>query len=154
MFFFFFCQKCVLTQFFLKRLIFISEKATFFFGKFFPVVSRTWLELRSEFFWARNLGFRPKNPFLPYDPNFGQRPIFSPLRKGSFHTLGTVLRLFVPELRQLPKKKLDGRDKKIFSLPTVRALSASNSPSTLSVRAGQEILFVQKFKVYFRVTAI
>ena len=36
----------------LKRLIFIWEKATFFFEQLFRVVARTWLELRSEFFWC------------------------------------------------------------------------------------------------------
>ena len=71
---------------FLKRLIFILEKGTFFFfEQLSRFVARTWLELRSEF-------------FLPYDPNFGQQPICSPGRDRSFPTVGAIFRLFVPEL--------------------------------------------------------
>ena len=44
---------------FLKSLMFILEKGTFFFEQLFPVVARTWLEL--SFFFARNLGFWPQN---------------------------------------------------------------------------------------------
>ena len=50
---------------FLKRLIFIWEKATFFFEQLFPVVARTWFPLRSEsFFWG------PKSRFLAEKSNF------------------------------------------------------------------------------------
>ena len=41
-----------------KLLIFILEKATFFFKQLFLVVARTWLESRTEFF------FGPKSRFL------------------------------------------------------------------------------------------
>ena len=37
---------------FLKRLIFIWAKATFFFERLFPGVARTWLEYISEFFFG------------------------------------------------------------------------------------------------------
>ena len=55
-------KKCIFFQKhlkFLKRLIFIWEKVTFFFEQLFPVVAKTWLELRSESFF---LG--PKSRFL------------------------------------------------------------------------------------------
>ena len=79
---------------FLKRLIFIWEKATFFFEQLFPVVARTWLESRSEcFFGPKILVFGRKIQFLPYDPNFGQRPVCSPWRDDSFNRLGAIFRL-------------------------------------------------------------
>ena len=57
---------------FLKRLIFIWEKATFFFGQLFPAVARTLLELRSVTFF---LG--PKSRFLVQRSNFCRTtPIF------------------------------------------------------------------------------
>ena len=43
--------------------------------------------------------------FLPYDPNFDQRPVCSPGRDRSFPTLGAIFRLSVPELRPFVKKK-------------------------------------------------
>ena len=74
---------------FLKRLIFIWEKATFFFEQLFPVVARTWLEYRSiwVFLSPKPLFFAKKIRFLPYDPNFGQRPVRSPRRDRSFSSL-------------------------------------------------------------------
>ena len=48
---------------FLKRLIFIWEKASFFFEQLFPVVVRTWLESRGFF-----LG--PKSRLLAKKSNF------------------------------------------------------------------------------------
>ena len=80
---------------FLKRLIFIWEKATFFFEQLLPVVARTWLRSRSVCFSV----FGPKIQFLPHDPNFGQRRVCSPRSDRSFPTLGTIFRLSVPELQ-------------------------------------------------------
>ena len=58
---------------FLKRLIFIWVKATFFFEQLFPGVARTWLGSRSEFFLGPKISvFGQKIRFLPYNPNFGQ----------------------------------------------------------------------------------
>ena len=43
----------------------IWAKALFFFEQLFPVVARTWLELKSDrLFWAQNFGFWPKNPIF------------------------------------------------------------------------------------------
>ena len=61
---------------FLKRLIFIWEKATFFFEQLFPVVARTWLELKSgtsflgpKFrFLAKKSDFCHTTPILVDDP--------------------------------------------------------------------------------------
>ena len=56
---------------FLKRLIFIWEKLTFFFEQLFPFVARTWLESRSvTFFWAQNLGFWSGNQIFAIQPQF------------------------------------------------------------------------------------
>ena len=83
------------------QFVAIWEKVTFFFERLFLVVPRTWLEYRSVFFWAQNLGFfGQKIRFLPYDPKFGQRPVCSLWRGHSFPTLGTIFRLSVPELQQ------------------------------------------------------
>ena len=73
----------------------------------------------------------PKIRFLPYDPNFGQWPIFSHRHDGWFPTLGSIFRLSVPEL-QFFVKKTWLTHQKVFPLPTVRAPSASNSPGALS----------------------
>ena len=43
---------------FAKQLIFFWKQGTVLFAQLFPVVARTWLELRSELF------FGPKNPFF------------------------------------------------------------------------------------------
>ena len=64
----FFVQKSVFPKKhpkFAKRLIFILEKGTFFFEQLFPVVARTWLELKSECLF---LG--PKFQFLVQKSDF------------------------------------------------------------------------------------
>ena len=49
----------------------IWAKALFFFEQLFPVVARTWLELKSEcLFLAQNFGFWPKNPIFAIRPQF------------------------------------------------------------------------------------
>ena len=58
----FFGQKCILSpkhSKFLKRLIFILEKGTFFFERLFLGMARPWLGQKSEFFWGD-----PKSRFL------------------------------------------------------------------------------------------
>ena len=60
---------------FLKSLMFILEKGTFFFEQLFPVVARTWSEL--SFFLPGVSVFGPKIRFLPYDPDFNQWSNFS-----------------------------------------------------------------------------
>ena len=57
---------------FLKRLIFILEKATFFFEQLFSVVARTWLEYKSD-----RLFLGPKFQFLAKKSDFCHTtPIF------------------------------------------------------------------------------
>ena len=65
---------------------------------------------------------------------FCQQPVRSPQRDGSFPTLGSIFQLFVSELGRIRKKTWPTRQK-VFPLPTVRASSASNSPSALSAQA-------------------
>ena len=60
---------------FVKRLIFILEKGTFFFAPFCPVVARTRLEFNSEFFGGPEISvLGPKIQFLPYGPNLVDGP--------------------------------------------------------------------------------
>merc|ERR1712055_815135 len=83
-----------------KRLIFIGEKGTFSFPQLLPVVARTWLELKSVFFFGpKNSGFGPKIRFFVWDPVFCQRGVRNPRRWLRFGTNVSSLRLFVPELR-------------------------------------------------------
>ena len=66
---------------FLKRLIFVLEKGTFFFEQLFPVVARTWLPLTCVRFFGPEISvFGVKIRILPYYPKFGQRPVCSPWR--------------------------------------------------------------------------
>ena len=88
-----FLAKMHFNPIFLKRLISILEKGTFFFEQLFPVMARTWLESGSVCLF---LG--PQIQFLLYVPNFGQRLVRSLQRDRSFPTLGAIFRLFVPEL--------------------------------------------------------
>ena len=109
--------------------------ATFFFGQLFPAVARTWCPLRSGFFWARNLGFWPKKSDF-----FHTTPI---LANDRFVALRVTVH-FLPWDRffDFPflsyscfRKKIRLTCQKVFPLPTVRAPSASNSPSALSAQA-------------------
>ena len=111
----------------------IWAKATFFFEQLFPVVTRTWLELRSERFF---LG--PKSRFWAKKSDFcHMTPI---LVSGRFVALGEAVH-FPPWERfsDFPfqsyssfRKKTRLKAQKVFPLLTVGAPSASNSPSALS----------------------
>ena len=112
----------------------IWAKALFFFEQLCPVVARTWLGLKSErLFLGPKSRFLAKN--LPYHPNFGQRLVCSPRRDRSFPTLGTTFPSRVTAVFVKKKKNNRLTRQKVFPLPTVRALSASNSPSALSAQA-------------------
>ena len=82
---------------FAKRLIFIGEKGIFFFWQLCPVVARTWLRLKSDFF----LG--PKNPDfdlkIHFFSVFCQRGVRNPWHWFCFETFGSIVRLFVSEFR-------------------------------------------------------
>ena len=124
----------------------IWAKALFFFEQLFPVVARTWLRSKSgslflgpKFrFWAKKSDFCHTTPILVNGPfvALGEIVHFPPWERFfdfSFQSYGPF------------------RTKKVFPLPTVRALSASSSPSALSEqalracglreRAGQECFF-------------
>ena len=61
----------------------IWAKALFFFEQLFLVVARTWWITKSDrLFWPKISVFGQKIRFLPYDPNFGRWPIFSPRHDG------------------------------------------------------------------------
>ena len=82
---------------FAKRLIFIGEKGIFFFWQLCPVVARTWLRLKSDFFFGpQKSGFRPENPFFSV---FCQRGVRNPWHWFCFETFGSIVRLFVSEFR-------------------------------------------------------
>ena len=111
----------------------IWEKATFFFEQLFLVVARTWLESRSGLFSGG-----PKFRFLAKKSDFYHTtPI---LVKSPFVALGETVH-FPPweQFFDFPftsyshfRKKKQLTRQKIFPLPTVRAPSASNSPSQTS----------------------
>ena len=106
----FFGQKWVLTQKkhpkFLKRLIFIWEKATFFFEQLFLVVAGTWLGERRVCFLGPEISvFGRKIQFLPHDPNFGQPTVCSPWRDRSFPTSGAIFDFLFPSYSRFCKKK-------------------------------------------------
>ena len=117
---------------FLAHSLFIPQKTpTFFFAQLSPVVARTWFAS-----WSERFFFGPKSRFLIQESNFCnttpilvKRPVCSPWRDGSFPTLGSIFLLFVSELC---REKTRSTCQKVFPLPTVGALSASNSPSALS----------------------
>ena len=79
---------------FLKRLIFIWEKAIFFFEQLFPDVARTWLGERSGFFLGRNLGFWPKNRIFAILPQFWSTARLQPLERSFIYHLGNDFSTF------------------------------------------------------------
>ena len=91
---------------FLKMLIFILEKCTFF-----NILFRSWPEHGvspevNSFFGYKMSIVGPGSRVLPYNPNFGQLPVCSPQRDGSFPTLGTILQLFFLSYGRFRKKNL------------------------------------------------
>ena len=74
----FFWPKMCFIPTFLKRLIFISEKATFSGRGQNMVRVQKWI----PFFGPKISVFGQKIWFLPYDPNFRWWPIFSPRHDG------------------------------------------------------------------------
>ena len=118
---------------FLKRL----KRQLFSVDNFFPVVAGTWLgERRVCFFGPEISVYGRKIQFLPHDPNFGQSTVCSPWRDRSFPTSGAIFDFLFSSYSPFCKKKTWLMRQKVFPLPTVRAPSASNSPSALSAQAG------------------
>ena len=110
---------------FLKRLIFWSwlehgvQQEVSFFG---PKIS----------VFGRNI------QLLPYNPNFGQKPVCSPRKDRSFFHLGYDFLTFCSRVTAVfVKKKKRLTRQKVFPHPTVGAgaPSARNSPSALSAQA-------------------
>ena len=114
----------------------IWAKALFFFEQLFPVVARTWLELKSV-----SLFFGPKFWFLAQKSDFCHTtPIFV---DDPFLALGMTVN-FPPWKRFLDfpfpsyscfRRKIWLTAQKVFLPPTVGVPSASNSPSALSAQA-------------------
>ena len=113
-----------------KRLMFIWEKGTFSFAQLCPVVARTWLELRSGcFFLAPKIRILARKSIFSYGNLFFRtatwvaQVVTQILRPTdlvydfSFPSYGR----FREGTRPMPQK--------VFPHPTVRAPSASNSPS-------------------------
>ena len=103
--------------------IFFGKEGPFLFAQLCPVVARTWCPLRSGcFIWARELSLRPKIRMQP------------PERRSISH-LGLDYSTFRLRVTVVFVKKRPPRQK-VFPHPCMGAPSASNSPSTLSARAG------------------
>ena len=114
----------------------IWAKALFFFEQLFPVVARTWLESKSEC-----LFFGQKFWFFVQKSNFCHTTLI--LVNDPFLALGMTIN-FPPWERFVDfpfrsyscfRKKIRLTCQKVFPLPTVGALSASNSPSAFSAQA-------------------
>ena len=124
---------------FLKRLIFIWEKATFLFELLFPVMVRTWLEFGSELF----LG--PKSRFLAKKSDFCHTTLI--LVNGPFVALGETIHF--PPLEGFwifPFLSYSCFRKKNMVDASMRAPSASNSPSALSAQALRAGLLSESLK--------
>ena len=113
----------------------IWAKALFFFEQLFPVVARTWLELKSECLF---LG--PKFRFLVQKSDFCHT---TPILVNDPFLALTMTVNFPPWKRffDFPfwsyscfRKKIRLTAQKVFPPPTVGVPSASNSPSALSAR--------------------
>ena len=119
-----------------KRLMFIWEKGTFSFAQLCPVVARTWLELRSELFFlapkirisARKSVFSYGNLFFCTETRIAQ-VVTQILRPTDL-----VYDFSFPSYARF-REGTRPMHQKVFPHPTVRAPSASNSPSALSARA-------------------
>merc|ERR1712016_219448 len=114
----------------------IWAKALFFFEQLFPVVARTWLELKSGTFF-----FGPKFQFLAKKSDFCHT---APILVGDpFLALGMTVNFppwkpffdFPFRSYSCFRKKIRLTHQKVFPPPTVGAPSASKSPSALSARA-------------------
>ena len=120
---------------FLKRLIFILEKGAFFFEPIFPVVARTWIESRSELFWGPKSRFlAKKSDFCHTIPIMVNCPFLAVGDIVHFPPAGQFFYFSFPSYSRFRKKKRS-TSQKFFPLPTVRALSAINSPSALRAQA-------------------
>merc|ERR1711940_199456 len=115
----------------------IWATALFFFEQLFPVVARTWLEYKSG-----TLFLGPKSRFLAKKSDFCHTtPIFV---DDQFLALDMTVnfppwkRFFDFPFRSYScfRKNIRLTAQKVFPPPTMGALSASNSPSALSARAG------------------
>ena len=96
-------------------------------------MARTWLVPKSErFFWPEISGLGRKIRFLPYDPNFGQQLV---ALRGTVHFPPWERFFYFPFPSYGRFRKKAQTRQKVFPLPTVRAPSASNSPSALSEQA-------------------
>merc|ERR1719494_144483 len=102
----------------------ICAKATFFFEQLFPVLARTWLELKSgALFLAHTTPILVDDPFLALGMTVNFPP-WKPFFDFPFRSYSCF------------RKKIRLTRQKVFPPPTVGVPSASNSPSALSARAG------------------
>ena len=116
-------------------LIFIGGKGTFSLSKLCLVVARTWLGVKSEFFLAPKIRISAGKSIFSYGNLFFRTAtwvaqvvtqILRPMDLVYDFSFASYAR-FREGTRPMPQK--------VFPHPTVRAPSASNSPSALSARA-------------------
>ena len=103
----------------LKRLIFIWEKATFFFEQLFPVVARTWLILKSgSFFLGPKFWFLvQKSDFCHTTPILINDPFLALGMTVNFRPWEQFFDFPFRSYSSFRKKKLV--DPSVFPLPTV-----------------------------------
>ena len=110
------------TQNLLKDWYSFGKRVLFLFAQLFPVLARTWFELRSVcFFLAPKLGFRPQNPFFcHWTPNF-VNSLFVALGKTlHFAPWDWFFDFSFPSYGRFRKKKTGRRAKKSFPTKGIR----------------------------------
>ena len=115
--------------------IYLLKRGKFSFAPLFPVVARTWLELRSVCLFGPNISvFGPKIRYLPHDPNF-VNVLFVALREMVYFQPSERFFDFSFLTYGRFRKRTWLTRQKVLPLPTVGVPSASNSPSALSSQA-------------------
>ena len=115
-----------------KRLISIWEKVTFLFAQLCQVVARTLCpNKKCPFLGRKTLILAQIIRFLLNDPKLCQWRVGSPRQGRPFPTFRSIFRFSITVV--FVKKKRPTRHK-VFLNPTMRAPSASNSPSALKYK--------------------
>ena len=133
---------------FLKRLIFILEKGTFFFEQLFPVMARLWCPARSQLFFGLKSWFlAKKSDFCHMTPIFVDDPFLALDMTVNFPPWK---RFFDFPFRSYSsfRKKIWLTAQKVFPPPTVGVLSASKSPSALSARASKKVFRIDNLQFF------
>ena len=115
-------------------------KRFFFFAQLCQVVARTWLELRSGcFFFAPKIRISARKSIFSYGNLFFRTATWvAQVVTQILRPTDLVYDFSFPSYARF-REGTRPMPQKVFPHPTVRAPSASNSPSTLSARAGKQI---------------